>query len=250
MKITKQDIYQLPVEHWHDLDEPLFEQTVKASNIKAYSSWLLPQLVAHFGRWKIYAGEKQTITKNISSNLDKVFYRLVRLRRSILISGQTRTPEYGQLTPIILLAFRRHQGVPYSHWQDNPDLNWLLEPDLHRALILEGLPAKLSQERLLAIRQQGLMAKTGKNAGELKSAESTWKLTGIQDTELGAYDPLLQTMLCQTWLAHPKHRRETMILDPYNWDQQPQPLVSNDLFESTPQPAKPKPKLSLPWLED
>ena len=54
---------------------------------------------------------------------------------------------------------------------------------------------------------------------------STWQLYGIQDTEIGNYPKLQQTILTQCWLAHPQLRRETMILDPNNWDLMPKPNI-------------------------
>jgi hypothetical protein len=62
---------------------------------------------------------------------------------------------------------------------------------------------------------------------------------------------LTQSMLCQIWLAHPKHRDPLMILDPKNWDLMPQAIIPQDIFK------KPSPKeivvpkdtsQELPWL--
>jgi len=85
---------------------------------------------------------------------------------------------------------------------------------------------------LLAIRQQGLAYRSGPKAGTTRPAESTWKLYGIADTLLGDQTILLQSMMCQIWLAHPKNRRSTMILDPNNWDSMPGALVDSELFSS------------------
>ena len=103
----------------------------------------------------------------------------------------------------------------------------------------------------MAIRNQGLLARTGKLAGQMKPAKSTWSLTGIQDTELGKLPKITQTVLTQCWLAHPESRTPYMLLDLQNWDAMPQPLVTNDIFrtEVKPQPTKPQKELAdvLPW---
>jgi hypothetical protein len=85
----------------------------------------------------------------------------------------------------------------------------------------------LGSNRLLEIQKQGLTTKSGKTAGSMKPARSTWSLTGIQDTELGQLPKLTQTILTQCWLAHPELRTPYMILDLENWDNLPKPLVSN-----------------------
>lgn len=224
MIIRKQDIYTLEVEHWADLASEEFQLQVEGANLHNYSSWLLPQLVAHFGRWRLYSTGRETVAKNTHNNLDKVFYRLTRIRRSLLIKNQTQQPEYGQLTPLILCGLKQAHGYNYEQFRELPGLEWLLEPLLYSALV-ENDPPRLSGDRLLAIREQGLVYKTGPKAGQQRNPESTWQLYGIQDTELGPQTKLLQSMLTQIWLAHPKHRRSTMILDPHDWDNQPQPLV-------------------------
>lgn len=247
MYIRKQDIYTLDIEHWAELGSDQFSEHVDNSNLCNYSSWLLPQLVAHFGRWKLYSTGRETVVKNTVSNLDRVLYRLTRVRRSLLIKNQTQQPEYGQLTPLILLALKRHHGYSYEQFREFDGLQWLLEPLLYDSLVAND-PPQLSQDRLLAIRQQGLAYKTGPKAGQQRNPESTWQLYGIGDTELGDQTKLLQSMLCQIWLAHPKHRRETMILDPQDWDNMPQMLVDAELLTPTTiKPAKMQAREEMPW---
>ena len=246
MYLRKQSLDALDIEHLADLQSEDFSRGVDQLNLQVYSSWLLPQLVAYFGSWKLLADGKATLKHNCKTKHDQVLYRLTRLRRSQLIKNQTQNPEYAQLTPLILLGFKRHQGFSYEQFREFEGLNLLLEPALHEALVLDELP-QLSVDRLLQIRQQGLVYMTGKQVGQTRPPESTWKLYGIQGTEIGSIPALAQTILAQIWLAHPKHRRPTMILDLNDWDNQPQPLVDGEVF------AQPKPQLktgwTAPWLE-
>lgn len=232
MLIRKQDIYTLDIEHWAELPQEEFLAQVEAANLHNYSSWLLPQLVAHFGRWKLYSCGKETVAKNTHNLLDKVFYRLTRVRRSSLIKNQTQQPEYGQLTPLILYGLKQAHGYSYEQFREIAGLEWLLEPLLYSALV-ENDPPRLSVDRLLAIRQQGLVYRTGPKTGTSRNPESTWQLYGVQDTELGNQTKLLQTMLTQIWLAHPKHRRPSMILDPHDWDNMPATLVDHQILDTT-----------------
>ena len=230
MLIRKQDIYQLELDHWATLSDQDFEANLANSNLDNHSTWLLPQLVAHFGRWRLYKTGEETVRENCSTQLDKVLWRLTRFRRSYLIKTQTKQPDYGQLTPLVLLGFKRNQGYSYEQFRELSGLKWLLEPPLYQALV-ETQITPPDKNRLLAIRDQGLIIKTGKNAGTRRNPEGTWRLYGIQDTELGGIGELLQTMLTQCWLAHPKYRRETMILDPLDWDNMPEPLIDVEVVK-------------------
>jgi len=248
MLIRKQDIYQLELEHWATLSDEDFERNLANSGLDNHSTWLLPQLVAHFGRWRLSSTGEETVRQNCQSALDKVLWRLTRFRRSYLIRTQTKQPDYGQLTPLVLLGFKRSQSYSYEQFRELSGLKWLLEPELYKALVTTQItiPAK---NRLLQIRDQGLIIKTGKNAGTQRNPEATWRLYGIQDTELGGVSELLQTMLTQCWLAHPKHRRETMILDPNDWDNMPEPLIDVDLIKPVEVNNKPVSRAirDVPW---
>lgn len=245
MYIKKQDIYTLGLETWANYSNDQFLEHLENSPLQNYSTWLLPQLVAHFGRWRLYTSPLETVQKNTGDDLDKTLYRLTRVRRSLLIKNQTQQPEYGQLTPLVLLGLRQSYNQPYSHWRDHPELKWILEPLLYESLT-QNIP-NITNEELLAIRQQGLAYRSGPKAGTTRPAESTWKLYGVADTRLGDQTILLQSMMCQIWLAHPKNRRSTMILDPSDWDYMPPPLVDGELFNGQKVADKTTTSELLPW---
>jgi len=247
MRLRKQELAALDLETLANLDENSFAKTIKAMNLDNYSTWMMPQLVSIFGQWRLQSTGKATILENCKNDFEKACWRLTRVRRSQLVKNQTQQPEYGQFTPLILLGFKRMQGYSYEQFRELPGLDLLLEPDLYEAIVLDQ-PPQVTKSRLLEIRQQGLVYKTGPKTGETRPAESTWQLYGIQDTELGNYPKLTQTVLTQCWLAHPKHRRQTMILDLNDWDHMPEPLIE--------MPIEPKPAVTqtskptgLPWLD-
>jgi hypothetical protein len=230
MRLKRQDLQSLELEPLANLQLAEAEEWVKQRQLYNYSSWLLPQLVALFGTWTRYECGKTTVVNNCKNDFQRACWRLTRVTRGLLVKNQTKQPEYAKLTPLVLLGFKRSKNISYTQWKDTPNLNWLVEPDLYEAIQPCEVP---SVDRLLAIREQGLVYKSGLQAGEMRPAESTWQLYGIQDTELGDYPKLQQTILTQCWLAHPKHRRETMILDPNNWDQPPQPLITEPIHTKT-----------------
>lgn len=248
LRITKQDIWELPIEHWSGLNLGELEQALEADPLHPYASWLLPQLVAFFGSWTIRETGRDMVIHNCDTPLKRVLWMLSRIPRSLLVAKQIAQPEYARFTPLIALGLKRMQNVNYEFWRGYSEREWILEPDLLAAVDV-AVPT-LGSERLLQIREQGLLTRSGPKAGQLKSAESTWSLSGIQATELGELPKLTQTMLTQCWLAHPKNRRESMILDPLNWDHMPPPLHTAEIFvveEPKPATTKQKPTQALPW---
>lgn len=246
MQIHKQDLQQLDIAHWADLSLSTLEEHARSENLGRFSSWLLPQLVAHFGTWQVYPTIKETVLANTQNPHSRTLYHLAMITRSALVPKQILEPEYAQLTPLILCGLKRSQGIAYSHWQDSENLNWILEPKLYEAIINQP-KLELSQERLLELQNQALTIKTSKDpkkVGQLHKASSHYKLSGLMGTELETLPLLYQHMLLQTWLAHPQNRRVTMILDPNNWDQMPKPLVVINTLV--------KPNLTtysdLPWI--
>jgi hypothetical protein len=105
-------------------------------------------------------------------------------------------------------------------------------------------------EALLDIRQLGLTIKSGDKMGTLKKPTSAWALSGVQNTEIGLYPKLTQTMLTQIWVAHPSIRNPLMILDPTNWDNMPQPLISHEVLVDTPKKTGVKPLVNKPKTDD
>lgn len=245
MIIQKQQLSSLDIAPWSELSDEDFSSQVEQANFSNYSTWLLPQLVAHLGNWQRKSTALETVIANCNTSHERSLYRLTRVRRSLLIKNQTKQPEYGQLTPLVLLGFRRNQNLSYESWRGYSDLHWLVEPDLLAAML--NPEPQLTVERILAIRDQGLTYRSGNYAGRQRNPESTWQLYGISDTEFGNLPKLQQAQLAQIWLAHPKHRRETMVLTSANWDQMPDAIIQPELFEQ-PQPTTDTAQnQQLPW---
>jgi len=244
MRIRKQELAALELDRLANLGDQEFSSAIEQLNLLNFSSWMLPQLVSIFGQWRLASCGKTTVIENCKTDFQRSCWRLTRLRRSLLVKNQTLEPQYAQFTPLVLLGFKRMQGFSYEQFKDFPGLEWLLEPELYSALILDDVP-RISRQRLLEIRQQGLLYKSGKNVGKSRNPAATWQLYAIQDTELGNYPKLTQTILTQCWLAHPQTRCETMILDLHDWDNMPEPLIENVL-----EVTNTKKQLStLPWQD-
>lgn len=258
LKITKQDIHTIDFDDIHLLQDKQAEVKLEKMGVNRFESWLLPQLVANFGNWKLCTSNNKidvlaTLQHNCSDPKQQQLWKLTRINRSVLMLKQIKYPEYATLTPLIMLGFKRYQNVPYSHWQGLDNLSWILEPKLDSAVNYDCKDLfGLGSDRLLEIRQQGLTIRSGSKQGTLKPAETTWCLNNITDTELGQLPKLTQTILTQIWLAHPRYRSPSMILDIYNWDNIPAPLFPVDIFSPSkandPEVEVKTTPTPLPWM--
>lgn len=261
LKLKTQDIKSYPFEEYHKLNKTQLEQATKEHSISVFSSWMLPQIVAHYGTWKPVVVDHKidpmlTAKRNITTPWEIGLWRVsTQLKRGSLVKLQSR-PEYANysaLVPLILCGQKKYSGVPYSQWniQENSPLidEALCEAMLWRDDEVYGL----GSERVLEIRTQGLTIKSGEKMGQVQKPTGTWCLKGIKDTEYASVPTLAATMLSQIWVAHPTLRSEYMVLDPYDWDRMPPPLVSAEIFKEpdpkSPQKRKPLDYGSeLPWL--
>lgn len=243
MKITKQDIWTLDLsaapENLTELDK-----WAKTNKLGTLHTWLLPQMVAWFGTWELKEDGKATVLHNCDTRHKRILYLLTRIPRASILLIQRETPQYAKLTPLILRGFKQNQNRKYETFRNYPGLKWLLEPELFEAVVdIDTTVKDISPDELLQIRVEGLTIKSGSRETQVKSAESTWCLTGIAGTKLGHLPKLTNTMLTQIWVAGPGYRNEYQILDPFDWDNMPKPLL-NIMSEAPKNPLVPKEKIN------
>jgi hypothetical protein len=227
-------------------------------------TWLPHQLLAYFGTWKAVVDENKysaPLTWDYNTRQRQDYYAL----GSALLATSARTnffkdaPKGNQqyksvinpLVPIILAGFKKFQGINYSDWSLD-GLEVLLDPELGK-LVGVTVP-ELSHSELIALRNTAITDRTGPREGIPNNPATCTKLNHLGDTALGHLPKLAKYMVLQTWAAHPQNRNEYMILDPNNWDNIPQPLVSKDIFlHKPPQVLQPRTQrvadsADLPWL--
>lgn len=249
----KNDIRDFPFSDYQRLTGDELETKAKEHNLTVYNSWMLPQLQALFGTFKLPSKNdngKYNTLELLSANIGKdphmvgIWRVVTKLKRSSLVKAQIN-PEYSQysaLVPLILSGLKKYRGVNYSEF-DVEGLQHLVPADLYEAMTCEYEP--FSTERLLDLRTHGLTSKTGVKAGSMKSPTSAWCLTGMKGTEFENIPRLAQTMLTQIWVAHPSIRSPLMVLDPKLWDLMPVPLVEGS---SVVKASKPTEDVGdLPW---
>lgn len=243
-KLKSNDIRDFPFQEYSKLNTSQSEDLAKMQFLPAYNSWMLPQINAHLATWALQKTDtglidpKATARYNIKSDWDIGLWRVItRVKRGSLVKAQSN-PEFvnfSALVPLVMAAHKRFHNVPYRAWKIDGECplveSMLLEAMLWRDdELMAGGPGSINRcslgsERLLEIRQQGLTTKTGARVGSVAKPTSSWCLKGIANTELGKVPKLVGTMLTQIWVAHPSLRTNYMILDPYSWDNMPDPLV-------------------------
>lgn len=238
IKLKSNNIKEYPFQEYKPLNASQLEDRAKADGITAFNSWMLPQILAHLAEYKLVKDEQglidpsETAKLNITTDWDFGLWKvLTRLKRGSLVKAQSN-PEfvnYSALVPLYLAAQKRFNNIPYRSWKVDKDCK-LIDDNLLEAMLWTER-YELTTARVLEIRQQGLTTKSGTRMGNIAKPTSSWCLKGIRDTELGSAPKLVSTMLTQIWVAHPSLRTEYMILDPYNWDRMPEPLVTQDIFK-------------------
>jgi hypothetical protein len=105
---------------------------------------------------------------------------------------------------------------------------------------------ELTKIRLLELREMGLTIGSGSKQGQQKSI-NTYSLYGLGSTELSEAPLLSKMMLCQTWCYYPKNRHKLMIQQTKDWDQESEPLLLDEIFESRPKVEQTIVADDLPW---
>lgn len=246
------NIKDFPFSDCNNLGKEELVSWAKAKNLPVKSSWMLPQIVAHYGTWKNVdpSNPLATLRANVTTAWEVGLWKVSTiLSRGSLIEYQNRKSgaPYSALVPLIMLGQRLANNIPYSAWS-GPGLEHVLGPDLYAAVTYSEMP-EISTNRLIELRQEGLLIRSGPKAGTLTNPVSAWRLNGLRGTEFSGAPRLFITMLTQTWIAHPSVRHPNMILDPKSWDSMPAPLITSDILVEE-QPSKPEVEnLTLPWLQ-
>lgn len=220
-------------------------------------TWLLPQIAAYInqtvtlvrnGEGKIDA--QATFKPWLNNDRHRGIWLICTAAKRGSIVGKQISQEglpYSALVPLMLMPFKKFRNVKYSEW-DLASLKMYVDNKLYEAMSLAASePLVLTRERLLELRELGLTDAKGNK----KNPNSTYKLYHLGNTELGGLPDLAVTMLTQIWVASPQFRHEYQVLDPWNWDNQPQALLDIDIFQPPPKSKSTKTSqfdsLELPW---
>lgn len=161
--------------------------------------------------------------------------------RATFLPNQTsqETRNYCALVPLIMSAHKRYNNINYNTWVD---IQYITAAPLADAMLSE--PLEITAEEALAERERGLVA-----ANKRRSELTTYALYLKPSDKLYGRNALEKLIYTQCWAAHPSNRTQYMILDPKNWDNMPEPLITPlELFESNNKNDKRLDNMVLPWL--
>lgn len=231
----------------------LVEKFATDYQLKKNAEWFLSQMLAKIGTLELRKNDsgkysaKHLFLDHFKSNDTMMGMWLLSRHptRSTFLDKQTdiKHRNYCSLVPLIMSAFKRFQNVPYMDW-DPSEIHGITEKGLAEVMTLTTLP-EVSVDEVLAIRDESLKVKTGNDAGSLRSALTTYSLYTPAGTALSGTPLLLRIMMCQTWCAHPHNRTKYMILNPLDWDDMPDPLITMDPIASG--KASKYTDANLPW---
>lgn len=251
------DIKDFPFQDYCGLNDTEMEELAERHNLRVHNSWMLPQMLAFFGSFEVsrklgstdrydpkLLGKKNIGTDPWKTGIWKV---ATKLRRSALVKAQNN-PQYAgysALVPLVLAGLKKFQNINYAQW-DRDGLEHMVDKGLYEAMTC-NVPPDLTVAEILEAREIGLTVKSGTKMGTVQNPLSAWKLTGVQNTALAGLPALATTMLAQIWVAHPSLRSKYMVLDPVNWDNIPEPLITSDIAGSNTKAVKHMVVNDNPW---
>lgn len=217
---------------------------VEKHDIEHSWAWLAPQLISYLGTYTLPTKVDGIIRcvdflkMNVVEDFDLGIYRMItKVSRGRLMKQQTDPSHIPvcSLVPLYMAAQKFSRGTKYSEWSPE-DVGTLVDEELCKAMKSPALPGPYDANELLAIRNTGLqyVSKAKKEMGTIKhyNPVTYHRLSGVSDSLIGGLSSYAKAMLCQIWCAHPNNRTQYMILDPYNWDHMPEPLISTQVFHA------------------
>lgn len=161
---------------------------------------------------------------------------LTRADRSSIIGKlvQKRNPNFSALVPLVLSAFKIYRKIGYEEWDFSvPQMSLLVDPKLYEAMNtnVDWVYSNLTKEHLIEFRDASRMVKSGASMGKIKDLTDIYRINNVGIPEFDAYPPLVRTILCQTWLAHPRIRCNLMVLELPTFDAMPEPLQQEEIVE-------------------
>lgn len=217
----------------------LVEDFATRFQLKKHAEWFFSQMLATIGTLSLrkndsgkYSAKHLFLDHFKGNNTMMAMWLICRHpTRSTFLDKQTdiKSRNYCSLVPLIMSAFKRYQNIPYCDW-DPSEIHGITEKNLAEVMCIKELPV-VTEEEVMAIREDSLRVKTGKDAGKTRSPLTTYTLYTPAGNPLSGLPILLRIMMCQTWCAHPNNRTQYMILNPLNWDDMPAPLISVDVVK-------------------
>lgn len=216
---------------------------IEGLKLKPKAKWLLPMLDTYIkDNMKLYsvAGSVNPATGKAyidGTKTAQIFSEASRFNAGVLIlytcagrsaflSSQTAADHrnYSTMVPLVLAVFKRYgygssNSVPYSAWSPE-HLTGIVAPNLLTAMLAE--PPEFSDDDIIKTRDYLF--------GSAKPVATTFSMYGKGNTPFAEVDQLVAHTILQSWACHPKHRTKYTILDVYDWDNIPKPLIDTEVM--------------------
>lgn len=159
---------------------------------------------------------------------NKIFKMHAIVPRSVIMSGkQTAQKRYNSAVPLVMSAFKEYQGIGYDTWnKKDPAIKYFLGKALHGLVdIQEYEEVILDYNDIIKYREKFMTYSSGSKVGEVEPA-TAWKLNkpdGLVSSKVVRGD-MIARMLLQTWAYNIQYRGDYMILNPWHWDDIPEPV--------------------------
>lgn len=199
---------------------------------------VLPLLIKEMSTWHVTRNDKGLISglqfcKDHFNTPERMgMYRFLMITaKSSFLPKQYSAPNstYSALVPIIMYAQRISKNIKYSEW-DRSEIKYVVPSNLAEAML--HTDEKPSDEDLIKDRVIGLTWASGAQVGRVRAANSTHRLYSTKGTCYEGLPEYVEVMFAQIWMAHPDNRTKYMVLDPYNWDSVPLPLISHEVTKT------------------
>lgn len=186
----------------------------------------------------LYSPEK-TLKAITNQQVKDAVHLIAEVKRSSLHPrSMTKIPRYASLTPLVMYALKEHHGVKYSQWdRSDPYIQFMLGHSLKDLANFTGNIEGIESGRfpkqgdeLNTLRKRHLTWASGRKVGEMESILA-YKINRFYytpeegDSNIRQLPKIIGFMLLQLWLANVAYRVEdAMILDPWDWDNVPEPF--------------------------
>lgn len=189
---------------------------------KDYSSWIFPQILAHFGSKKLFfkdgfVSPTLTLQNWDLDPLESYWLDLITSSPRSNFLESSKNPSLSQAVPLALSAFKTYQDLSYENW-DFRDYNitHFLEP-LHR--------------EVLSLRTQNLPDPQTLDWKNLEKKLDSWFSFGEWEAHtLGNLPRLAKHIFTQTWLWHPTKLHSLAIQSLKNWDHAEKSIHNSTIF--------------------
>jgi len=213
------------------------------AELKEMSSWVLPQVLAMLAeetKLKVnddgqYCARETALANDNLLGLGSAWtygiysYLCTAPRGNILAGTQSaiHNLEYAANVPLYLSAFKKYKNIPYSAWSVK-FLNAMVDSDCF-SMMTELPKEEYSLEDLLHFRDVAALIKTGKTAGKVRTSNQMTTINKVGHPSFDKLPRLTKVALLQVWICHPSLRNKYMVLNPLDWDNMPEPLISTSI---------------------